>query len=145
MYCSIEEAWPTHQLNNLKHNNDYTKDVNEKENYNEFMKFINKKKEEKKEKEKEEKKDKEVKEDQQTEHFNNNYNKFKILNKQCDSMLNHISTCDDCLKKIYKRYNCSKNNNILSELITDKNKDMILIVFIGLLIILVLQLFTSID
>ena len=139
MYCSIEEAWPTNQLNNLKHNKDYTKDVNEKENYNEFMKFINKKKE------KENKEDKEDKEDQITEHFNNNYNKYKILNNQCDSMLNHISTCDDCLKKIYKKYNCSKNNNILSELITNKNKDIILIAFIGLLIILVLQLFTSID
>lgn len=141
MYCTIEEAWPTHQLNSLKHNNDYIKDVNKKENYNEFMKFIDKKKEEKKEN----KENKENEEKELTEHFNNNYDKYKILNNQCNSALNHISTCDDCLKKIYKKYNCSKNNNILLELITNENKDIILIAFIGLLVILILQLFTSID
>ena len=128
MYCSIEEAWPTHQLNSLKRNNDYIKDVNQKE------------------KNEKEKPEKEKTEDDITEHFTNNYNKYKILNNQCDLMLNHISNCDDCLKKIYKKYNCSKNNNnILSELITNENKDMILVVFIGIVVILILQLFTSID
>jgi hypothetical protein len=134
MYCSIEEAWPINQLTNIKNKKELAKDVDEnifKENYNEFKKFIS---------------EKEIKAKQNQNLNENMIEHFENRNNKCDNILDHIYNCDECLKKIYKKYNCSvSDNNILSTFITKENKDVVAIVFIGILVILILQLFASLD
>jgi hypothetical protein len=65
----------------------------------------------------------------------------------CHQILEHIHRCDYCMKEIYKRYNCNRSDLPIdiSQYITPENKDVITVVLIGLLIILVIQLFTPLQ
>lgn len=64
----------------------------------------------------------------------------------CKYILEHIQNCDYCMKELYTKHMSSspfKFNNPFHNLITADNKDVISAIFIGLLIILILQIFKS--
>jgi hypothetical protein len=59
-------------------------------------------------------------------------------------ILNHLDTCDICLKRVYKKYTCLGNNeDIFNKLITKDNKEVITVILIGFLVILTLQIFKT--
>jgi len=57
----------------------------------------------------------------------------------CDDIMDHIENCEICKKKIYIKYKCIGNKIVLSK----EDKEYIRIFLIGILIILVLQLFNK--
>lgn len=115
MYCSLEEAWPN-----------YSKPKNIIERYSE----------------KEQENIKNIEPIESSSNHQANLSETHLKNN-CDDILAHIQKCDYCMKEIYKRYNCNNMNiNMLASL-SKEQKDIISIILIGLLVLLVLQLFKN--
>ena len=62
------------------------------------------------------------------EHYDNN------KENTCESVMHHITNCDECLKKVYIK--CKKNNLLL----TNKQITYIKLFLIGIILILILHL-----
>ena len=67
-------------------------------------------------------------------------------------ILDHIHNCEHCMREIYKRYNCGGksmlNMSVLNQLninslVSKENKEIVTIMLLGLLVILILQLFRN--
>lgn len=78
------------------------------------------------------------------EHFSENNNN-KLLT--CDEYFNHINHCKNCYNKIYYKFNVPKKNEFINNLhsIINNNKDMIILMLIGIFIILFFKLVNNIT
>jgi hypothetical protein len=89
-------------------------------------------------------KEKEIeKESKPIEHFTEN----KIEVVTCDKILNHINTCKHCYNKLYYKFNVPQRNEFINNLhnIINNNKDIIVLLLIGLFIILFFKLVNNIT
>jgi len=150
MYCSIDEAWNnysnfkphshSHKNNSLNnsHHMSHSQEINDDNDalLKDFKHFLSLKN----------KADEPIVANKKIEHFNESLvpttKEMQQSNMNHQYFLDHISSCEECSRMIYKRYNYGRNNNILN-LITDENKDLISVVLIGILTILILHLFNS--
>ena len=170
MYCSIDEAWPK-KIDHLKDknpNNDLICNNKTEEPvkmssdlYEEFKNFMNLKKKETYIEEFAEQNPARAELGKINNHNNNNNNNHNNHNNHyeynnehkkhnihfnCDDYFEHINNCDICMKKVYKNFNClGKNNGLefLSMLNINENKQVISVVLMGVLVILILQLFKT--
>lgn len=145
MYCSIDEAWETSDFFSRNKKIKASEPIIDNDEIEEFKLFkANKKsKNNKYEYEHEHKHEDNHDHDHNIEHYTEDTTNNKS-NITCDMILNHLDTCDICLKRVYKKYTCLGNNeDILNKLITKDNKEVITVILIGFLVILTLQIFKT--
>jgi hypothetical protein len=77
------------------------------------------------------------------EHFNNSNKYHNDISPVCNALDAHIIKCEYCRNKYYQKQQC--NNFDFGDIITNikTNKDIVTIFLLGLLVILLVQLFTT--
>jgi formylmethanofuran dehydrogenase subunit E len=142
MYCSIHEAWPDfnksdstikRQINEYNHNDDYNESRPELVNK---VYYTNNNSEHFKEK---------SIQNINRDIPNNNYNQIDNIKNvssdlNCNNYLNHLEECEECRMYILNKYSKSnKLSDILS--MNPQLKETLLVFLIGLLILMILNLF----
>ena len=123
-FCSIEDAWGNNKISDQfqKYKSDKDKVCSDPEKLECQIK---------------------EKESKPIEHFSENINKLLT----CDEFLNHINHCKHCYNKIYYKFNVPQKNELINNLhsIINNNKDMIILMLIGIFIILFFKLVNNIT
>lgn len=139
-YCSIEEAWGTHNnaSNQFKEHMTNTGDYNRKANI-EYTTESEYKPEYKPEHKPEHKPEYKPSPIVIEEKVYNTDNRIDELNN-CDSFILHVRNCKKCYNKIQNQH---KSNQI--ERIIDENRDTIVLILIGIAILLFFNLINNIT
>lgn len=138
MYCSIDDAWNTNSsdtLKAIKHNVKQT--VNKTNNKKTYEHFV----QESEHNDSEHNDSEHIINARHSHHPANNHNK-------CDDFLEHLNHCDVCMKKVYRQFNCigkMPTFDLISIFGSDDNRRIASTILLGLLIILVLHLFSNND
>lgn len=79
------------------------------------------------------------------EYFSNKEINLNIVT--CDQILDHINTCKHCYNKLYHKLNAPQKNEFVNNLhnIINNNKDMIVLILIGLFIVMFFKLVNNIT
>ncbi len=85
-----------------------------------------------------------VKEDKHIEKFTE-INHDQILT--CDNFLDHVNHCKHCYNKLYYKFNVPQKNELINNLhgIINNNKDMIVLILIGIFIVMFFKLVSNIT
>jgi len=74
-------------------------------------------------------------------------NREMIREMNCDDILKHVETCNYCYNKLYYKFNRPVRNEFINNLhnIINNNKDLIVLILIGLFIALFFKLVINIT
>ena len=147
-YCSIEEAWNTNNsIDNFANINQNIINRHDYANYNEnnIVEHLENNSENNLNLNKLEDLSGELIEEEEEEE---SIHKNSILEPKCDKnmtckeLIDKILNCKECLNLLKQRY---KSNNILDSLLTDNNREILMIILMGIFLILILDLFVKIG